>query len=107
MRVRIPVPLLISFSALALASCGHKTAADNSAVAEQNAETATIVTNDVTAIDAATSEAANMAADVNYTFNEATVANNGANAARPARKAKAAPAAPANTSTEATGNNAM
>lgn len=66
MRIRAMI-----FAALALSACGSKNAADNSALAEDNAASQTVVTNDVTAIDAATGEAANMAPDVNYTFNEA------------------------------------
>lgn len=68
--MRIPVMI---FAALALCACGSKTTADNSAVGEETAASQTIVTNDVTAIDAATGEAANMAPDVNYTFNEANL----------------------------------
>lgn len=102
----------------ALAGCsGHK-AANNAAVTEETSAGEAIVTNDVTAIDAATGEAANMAPDVNYTFNEATLASNNASQTasgnattpRPAAKkepkpapATAAPATPAtNAATPAT-----
>ena len=70
--MRIPVMI---FAALALSACGSKNAADNSAVGEENAASQTIVTNDVTAIDAATGEAANMAPDVNYTLDENNLEN--------------------------------
>lgn len=114
-------PVLICCLALALAACGSKKTANQSAVAEENAATETIVTNDVTAIDAATGEAANMAADVNYTFDESNLASdNETNAAtaKPARKTPkpaSKPAAPAtgnssatsNAAAEATTNNTM
>jgi hypothetical protein len=62
---------LLPILCLALASCGSDPqAADNSAVAEESDSAATTVGNDVTAIDAATGDAANMAADVNYTVDE-------------------------------------
>ena len=73
--MRIP---LIIFASLALAACGSKKTADNSAVGEENAASQTIVTNDVTAIDAATGEAANMAPDVNYTLDESNLENGAA-----------------------------
>lgn len=73
---------LILAGALALASCGGNSPANNAAVAEDAGAAGTVSGNDTTAIDAATGEAANMAADVNYTFNEdslnAVAANNSA-----------------------------
>jgi len=76
MRIRILI-----CTALVLSACSGKNGADNSAIAEENAADQTIVTNDVTAIDAATGEAANMAPDVNYTLNEANLESgtNGSN----------------------------
>jgi len=62
---------LILFSALALASCGGSQQANNAAVSEDGGAGDVTAVNDTTAIDAATGEAANMAADVNYTFNDA------------------------------------
>ncbi|HWI76864.1 MAG TPA: hypothetical protein VNS53_07275 [Sphingomicrobium sp.] len=61
---------LILLSALALASCGGGQQANNAAVSEESGAGDVTAVNDTTAIDAATGEAANMAADVNYTFNE-------------------------------------
>jgi hypothetical protein len=61
---------LILFSALALASCGGSQQANNAAVSEESGAGDVTAVNDTTAIDAATGQAANMAADVNYTFNE-------------------------------------
>ncbi len=62
--------ILPSALALALASCGGNQQANNAAVSDESAAGDVTAVNDTTAIDAATGEAANMAADVNYTFNE-------------------------------------
>ena len=62
------IPILIA--ALALASCGGNEQADNTAVTEGTSADQVTAVNDATAIDAATGQAADMAADVNYTFNE-------------------------------------
>ena len=64
---------LILIGAFALAACGGGGAGNNAAVAEEAGADQVTAANDVTAIDAATGEAADMAADVNYTFNEAEV----------------------------------
>lgn len=63
--------ILMLIAALALASCGGNEAANDAAVAEETEAAEVSAVNDITAIDAATGDAANMAADVNYTFNEA------------------------------------
>jgi predicted small lipoprotein YifL len=62
---------LILITALALAGCGGNGPANNAAVAEETSADEVTAANDATAIDAATGEAADMAADVNYTLNEA------------------------------------
>jgi len=100
------------FAALALSACGSKNAADNSAIAGDNAASQTIVTNDVTAIDAATGEAANMAPDVNYTFNEANLASgtntsNGSAVHKPSRKATKPQAIESNSVAAAPSNSAQ
>jgi hypothetical protein len=61
---------LILLGVLALASCGGNQQANNAAVSDESGAGDVTAVNDTTAIDAATGEAANMAADVNYTFNE-------------------------------------
>jgi hypothetical protein len=61
---------LILLGAFALASCGGNQQANNAAVSDESGAADITAVNDTTAIDAATGEAANMAADVNYTFNE-------------------------------------
>ena len=100
------------FAALALSACGSKNAADNSAIAGDNAASQTIVTNDVTAIDAATGEAANMAPDVNYTFNEAnlesgTNTSNDSAVHKPSRKATKPQAIESNSVAAAPSNSAQ
>ena len=76
---------LILLVALGLAACGDTGATNNTAVAEEGEATNFGSGNDATAIDAATGESADMAADVDYTFNEdvanETASNGGANAA--------------------------
>jgi hypothetical protein len=88
--MRTPILIL----ALALASCGSNQAANNAAVSEDSDAGGITAVNDTTAIDAATGEAANMAADVNYTFNEAATnsATNGASNTTATKPAKKAPA---------------
>jgi hypothetical protein len=84
---------LILVAALGLASCGGNQQANNAAVSEESGATQFAPTNDTTAIDAATGDAANMAADVNYTFNEQTLnePSNSTDAAKPRASRKAAP----------------
>ena len=61
---------LILIAALALAACGGNEPANNATAADEMSAADIGPVNDATAIDAATGEAANMAAEVNYTFNE-------------------------------------
>jgi hypothetical protein len=63
----------------ALASCGTDRPADDQTVVETQDSDEYIAANDVTAIDAATGEAANMAADVEFAANEADNTANNAN----------------------------
>ena len=101
--------LILVCASLAVAACGGKTASDNSTTAGENAASEAVVTNDVTAIDAATGEAANMAPDVNYTFDESNL-ENGTNTSnhtatrRPAQKATK-PTAPQSNLVEAAPDN--
>jgi hypothetical protein len=59
--------ILVAGSALILTACGNKGQADNTLNVDENLAAENIVSNDVTAIDAVTGDASNMAADVNYT----------------------------------------
>ena len=64
-------PLLIA-ATLALAACGNNDQADNTQNVDENLTAENIVSNDVTAIDAVTGDAANMAADVDMNFGTST-----------------------------------
>jgi hypothetical protein len=61
MRLTILLPL-----SLALAACNNDGTPQNTAEAERNVTSQVASTNDTTAIDAATGEAADMAADVDF-----------------------------------------
>ena len=78
--------LTICAGALLAAACGGKDQADASANADTGLTAAAISSNDVTAIDAVTGEAANMAADMDFT-------NAPANAAAPSGKGSTGPTA--------------
>jgi hypothetical protein len=73
--------ILIVGIGLAVSACGKNQAADNAVAIDANADAENIGSNDTTAIDAATGEDANMAADVNYTVNETDNLSDGNNAA--------------------------
>ena len=60
----------LAFGALFVAACSGNPATNNSAVSGESDSAGVTALNDTTAIDAATGQAANMAADVNYTVNE-------------------------------------
>jgi hypothetical protein len=55
---------------LSLAACRNNDQHDNTLNIDENLTAENIVSNDVTAIDAVTADAANMAADVNYANTE-------------------------------------
>ena len=58
--------ILVATAALALSGCGSKNQADQNQNVDASMTAENIVSNDVTAIDAVTGDAANMAADVDY-----------------------------------------
>jgi hypothetical protein len=101
--------LLIAGAVMALSGCSRGAQNDNNLAASDSLTTQNIVSNDVTAIDAVTGDAANMAADVDMNFgNLNEVGGNGggtvpSRARRPAAEtpANAASNAPSNTSTPA------
>ena len=62
--------ILVAVSALLLAGCGKTNQAENTQTVDENSAAESIVSNDVTAIDAVTGDASNMAADVNYSETE-------------------------------------
>lgn len=74
-------PLLFA-AALALSACRNNDQKDNTQNVDENLTAENIVSNDVTAIDAVTGDAANMAADVDMNYgsideNGAAVPSNG------------------------------
>ena len=84
--------LILIAGALALAACGNNDQADNTQDIDENLTAENIVSNDVTAIDAVTGDAANMAAESNLDeFSEANLGNDG-NVARPTKPAAKKPA---------------
>lgn len=62
--------ILVAASALAISGCSKDVAVDNTTNVDQDLAAQNISANDTTAIDAATSDDANMAADVNFTVND-------------------------------------
>ncbi len=62
--------IVIACAILALSACNQSESSDNSVQAGRDLTADSIGSNDTTAIDAATNDAANMAADVEYSINE-------------------------------------
>ena len=58
--------ILIATAALGLSACGNNDQTDKTQNVDENLTAENILSNDVTAIDAVTGDAANMAADVDY-----------------------------------------
>ena len=82
---------LVAGAALGLAACGNNDQIENNVSVDQALTAESIVANDVTAIDAVTGDAANMAADVEMNFTNELLATtgNGAGAQRPASGSRA------------------
>ena len=103
---------LLIATLLALSACNKSAAVDNSADAADELTADSIVSNDVTAIDAVTGAAANMAADVDVNYgldvrsNSNNVDANSGAAKKPAatRKPAAADSAESNSAAPATAN---
>jgi hypothetical protein len=90
-EIRMRAIILVAGAALALTACGKNGQADNVTNAGDNLTAESIVYNDVTAIDAVTGDAANMAADMDVNFpNE--LDNGLGNAATPPSSASRPPA---------------
>ena len=83
--------ILIAGAALALAACRNNDQSSNTTNVDENLTAENIVSNDVTAIDAVTGDASNMAADINYMNTEdnsvASLSSNGT-AVKPVAKPK-------------------
>ncbi len=60
--------IIAASAALALTACGNNDRAENTANIDESLTAENIASNDVTAIDAVTGEAANMAADMDINF---------------------------------------
>ncbi len=105
MRAIIP----IAGAALALAACGNNGQAGNNTNLNEGLTAENIVSNDVTAIDAVTGDAANMAADmdVGFTNEMGNDLENAANSGPPSRRsAGSKPAVAPPATNEAAGNEA-
>jgi hypothetical protein len=90
-EIRMRAIILVAGAALALTACGKNGQADTATNAGENLTAESIVYNDVTAIDAVTGDAANMAADMDVNFpNE--LDNGLGNAAAPSGSASRPPA---------------
>ena len=95
---------LAAAATLALAACGKNNQVGQNQNDNENMSAESIVANDVTAIDAVTGDAANMAADVNYAETENLLANSGGNSTRPSAQRPSAKPAPGRPPDEPAGN---
>ena len=80
--------ILVAGASLAISACGTKEESENAVAAGDNLAAEAIIANDTTAIDAATGDAANIAADVDYSVNltegdDSDSADSGKRATRP------------------------
>jgi hypothetical protein len=100
--------LIAGALALAVAACGNNDQTDNNQNVDENLTAENIVSNDVTAIDAVTGDAANMAAEAPIPNLEANASGNVGNAAKPTAKRPSAATPPATTTnaSNAAGNTA-
>jgi hypothetical protein len=100
-------PLLIA-AFLAVSACGKNAQVDNSVDSSEQMTADSIVANDVTALDAVTGAAANMAADVDVNYgpdvhdNSGGTASNADSAKKPAASAPRKPASAAATEMNST-----
>ena len=90
-------------AALALAACGNNDQTDKTQNYDENLTAENIVSNDVTAIDAVTGDAANMAADVDTNYGNLDE-NGPPPEAKPAGKKPSSDTTPPKTSTAAQSN---
>jgi len=80
--------LLIAGAALALGGCNRGAPTENNEAAVESLTAQNIVSNDVTAIDAVTGDAANMAADVDMNFGDLNQEGGNQAAPPPSRPAR-------------------
>jgi hypothetical protein len=81
--------ILVGGAALGLAACGNNDQTDTAMNADDNLTAENIVANDVTAIDAVTADAANMAADVDINFTNEQLGSTGSGSRAPDRPSQA------------------
>lgn len=87
--------IMVVGTAAALAACGRNDQTDDNQDLNRSLTAQNIVANDVTAIDAVTGDAANMAADVDFTEELANELGEGdGNASQPASRERRASPAP-------------
>ena len=102
--MRFPLAIAaVSAVGLALAGCGNNDQTDKTQNYDENLTAENIVSNDVTAIDAVTGDAANMAADVDANYGNLDV-NGPTPQEKPAGKKPSPDTIPPKTSTAAEAN---
>jgi hypothetical protein len=99
--------ILIAVAAIGLTACGKNGQEDTNQVAVESLTAESIVSNDVTAIDAVTGDAANMAADVDVNYgnlaeDQGTTTLNAPGRSRPTATGPSTAAEPATENTTAT-----
>ena len=101
--------ILVAGASLAVSACNPKQDADNAAATADNLAAEAIIANDTTAIDAATGDAANMAADVDYSVNQLAIDSDRVSSGNrsTARRRPSEPVADANTTEEAPAETAV
>ena len=77
--------IIFAGASLVLSACGKSDETGNTQNAADGLTAGAIVANDVTAIDAVTGDAANMAADMNYEELDENLGNAATNSAAPSR----------------------
>jgi hypothetical protein len=75
--------MILAAASLTLAACGNNDQRDNTQNVDENLSAENIVSNDVTAIDAVTGDAANMAADVDVNYTNEMAASDNASGSAP------------------------
>jgi hypothetical protein len=97
--------ILIAAAALSVSACKNNDATDNTQNIDENLTAENIVSNDVTAIDAVTGDAANMAADMDVNAVDTSLSNTG-NMAVTEKSAPKRPRTPAPSTSTPTANEA-
>lgn len=95
--------MISALAVLALGGCGKNDGAGNAQDVGDKVSADSIVSNDVTAIDAVTGDAANMAADVNFSETE-NLSDNLGNSAKPVPRRTSPRPAPTRTPDEPASN---